>query len=791
MPKKRKPVPKLASKTRSDLTVSDNTQALLDNQLREPSPALPTEESTMTKKAGLKMPNRTRAISTNATLKNSNLERPRDQDIITDSVVLRPSLPIVKSPRKSSSTSLKEPPTKSTALKSRPRTPERSPVKRLDSSIISPSNLDFDEMNLSINRNETTKISATLSPIPASQMSPKASPGRLKLKDRLTSDLEGMVMDLDTTVETSIFIDNDELASNKIVPDLTYEDSYQKDSQTSSTYVQSSQSQGPKVTYGASRWTFLPDNDEDATLLNPIFDSAETNNADKKTRQLPNLIKSSSKVDAFDIEDDDEEPTGTMRSLHELKQAGGSQRINKQAEAILDDVEHSSGKSQRLTALLELISKLRQSVFLRQFLDASLETRLLNFMDVKSDSISKFIYCIALLLVLDDPKLSTVCMANDPLKISSFLAGLLAVKSDINTIVKIRGNHVPKDIQKEIERLCGSMRLSSIWPEIKPSVLTPRIVALTCLERLVRKLRESGYQGDVVSMKTVHELVNMLVEWPSEDNADNSLTIWLSLSALESASLVYSFPESQTVQSWDTELGVKVISFYMRIQRSGSDSKHEELLSLSLRLCLNLSNGDARNCTMFLNTQFIRTILKTIISSFNQLAEDDGKADVKQDMILDNLVLSLGLLINLSEKDERTREIFLHGDRADDTALEMLISLFSSRVQEVFEVTSEKEARTNVPFGYLVVLLGYLCKSTNVFAIMRSRLNGGTLRVLLIAIGEFLHYHQKVEELRVKEGGEQVLQEQDIKSTFVSRLQGLMEELQAKDDLAALKSADM
>lgn len=728
----------------------------------------------MTKKVGLKMPTRTRAVSPNVASKNNNLGRAKSQDIDAEIMVLGPPLPKVKTPVKSSSASSKYAPSKSAALKPGPRTPERSPVKRLESSIVSPSNLDLDELNLSTSHSGINKISTAFSPAPASQTSPKASLGRLKLKDRLTSDLEGMVMELDTTLESSTSIDNDELASNKIGSAMTYENSSQKECQTSSTYAQSSQSQGPKVTYGASRWTFLPDNDEDATLLSPMFDSMETNNTDKKSRQLPNLTKSSSKVDTFDTEDDDEEPTSTMQSLHELKRAGGSQRINKQAEAILDDVEHSNGKSQRLTALLDLISKLKQSTFLRQFLDAGLETRLLNLMKDQSDLMSKFLYCIALLLVLDDPKLSTVCMANDPLRISTFLAGMLPHKSDMNTIAKVRGNHIPKDIQKEVERLCGSTRLSSIWPDIKPSALTSRIVALTCLERLVRKLRESGYQGNIVSTQTIYELMNVLGEWPAEDKENNSLTMWLSLSTLESVSLVYSFPESQSVQCWDAELGVKLLSFYMRLQRSESDNKHEELISLSLRLCLNLSNGDAGNCAIFLNGQFIGTILQSIKSSFNQLA-DDG-----QDMILDNLVLSLGLLINLSEKDERIREIFLHGDSRDDTALEMLISLFSSRVQSVFEVTSEKEARSNVPFGYLVVLLGYLCKSSSIFAIVRSRLNGGTLRVLLIAIGEFLQYHQKVEELG--DGGEE---DQDIKITFIRRLQGLMEELQIKDDLAA------
>lgn len=56
---------------------------------------------------------------------------------------------------------------------------------------------------------------------------------------------------------------------------------------------------------------------------------------------------------------------------------------------------------------------------------------------------------------------------------------------------------------------------------------------------------------------------------------------------------------------------------------------------------------------------------------------------------------------------------------------------------------------------------------------VRSKLNGGAIRPLLKAVGEFLHYHQKIDEEVYPRGGEI-----DLKASFTARLQGIVDILE-------------
>lgn len=78
----------------------------------------------------------------------------------------------------------------------------------------------------------------------------------------------------------------------------------------------------------------------------------------------------------------------------------------------------------------------------------------------------------------------------------------------------------------------------------------------------------------------------------------------------------------------------------------------------------------------------------------------------------------------------------------------------------------------NVAFGYLSVLIGYLCMNKDVRKRVRSGLPGGTLQQLLHAMQEFLHYHLEIEEAtRTK------VEDTDIRALFISRVQNVINDL--------------
>ncbi len=92
---------------------------------------------------------------------------------------------------------------------------------------------------------------------------------------------------------------------------------------------------------------------------------------------------------------------------------------------------------------------------------------------------------------------------------------------------------------------------------------------------------------------------------------------------------------------------------------------------------------------------------------------------------------------------------------------------------------SEQETSSNVAFGYLSVLLCYLCLNDVVRAQISSHLEGGTLKQLLDAVDEFLSFHRKVDEEITRSDGEV-----DFRAGFISRLQSVIDGLRPSHEVS-------
>lgn len=84
---------------------------------------------------------------------------------------------------------------------------------------------------------------------------------------------------------------------------------------------------------------------------------------------------------------------------------------------------------------------------------------------------------------------------------------------------------------------------------------------------------------------------------------------------------------------------------------------------------------------------------------------------------------------------------------------------------------SEKEAAINVAFGYLSVLISYLCVDTMTRDKVCLSLQGNTLKQLLDSVEEFMHYHTQVDEN--SQGGLNI----DDKTNFLHRLHSVIKDL--------------
>ncbi len=76
-------------------------------------------------------------------------------------------------------------------------------------------------------------------------------------------------------------------------------------------------------------------------------------------------------------------------------------------------------------------------------------------------------------------------------------------------------------------------------------------------------------------------------------------------------------------------------------------------------------------------------------------------------------------------------------------------------------------------FGYLSVLLSFLCINETVRQHVSSQLRGNNLDQLLAAVREFLHYHTRIDKEIFDSGGDT-----DLTAAFTNRLQNVVRKLE-------------
>lgn len=83
-----------------------------------------------------------------------------------------------------------------------------------------------------------------------------------------------------------------------------------------------------------------------------------------------------------------------------------------------------------------------------------------------------------------------------------------------------------------------------------------------------------------------------------------------------------------------------------------------------------------------------------------------------------------------------------------------------------------EETSSNVAFGWVSVLLAWLCLKPAIKARIGGRLPGNSLKQLLDAVDEFLQYHRRVDQVIIRGDGED-----DARANFVGRLQSHLDDL--------------
>ncbi|KAL8673670.1 MAG: hypothetical protein Q9168_001925 [Polycauliona sp. 1 TL-2023] len=520
----------------------------------------------------------------------------------------------------------------------------------------------------------------------------------------------------------------------------------------------------PKATYSSQRSYLAAGVLEDTSIFSvPLVDGDQKPRKRLRTETISSDIRYPESVPEDDVEDSQ---GSSMRTVHELRESGENVRHLNDTEALFDDINgHSlASVSLKRRRLLDLIHRMHDPAFCRLLFDQGFDNRLLvESASRGNDAVADALLSVAVLHLVAAPSGRQAASKAHDLLLAEFFATRLDRDQDLIGFTRNRKSNLSKQDQVDLKGyMVEELLHSPIWRSGAPVRLSVRLIALQGLEYLIRTRRELGSKHEILSTETVGRLMQGL-RWAQKrvnPGVDLLLEVRLAISILESYTISGAEHDDQ---QW-TDATLRPITAMLSWLSCLPDTGGEETHKLTLRLYLNLTNNNPKLCETFAKHEVLRAIISVIEVHFQMLSH--RKQGPSGSDVLDTLILALGTLINLAEWSSTVRDKMTCINDEDECFSEALVKLFVARQKVVAEVYSEEETSSNVAFGYLSVLLSYLCVEEDARQMVASHLPGGTLQALLDTVVDFLQYHRQIDEEIDQESGEK-----NLKASFIGRLE--------------------
>lgn len=374
-----------------------------------------------------------------------------------------------------------------------------------------------------------------------------------------------------------------------------------------------------------------------------------------------------------------------LRSIHELREAGGNVHLLNEIVALLDDIEDTlSSLSLKRSRLLELTKRLQEVPFRQVFDEHDLELRLFGFIEDCVDPVLQALIAAALLNILTG-SISGQALArmSEPSTIG-FLVSLLDLDRDLGSMAKSRNLNMSKAAQLDLREYCNSILQSTIWRAKPPASVSPRLLSLQCLEYLVRRVREAGYGDKLLQQHDVEKLAQILmirkyVRPTLKHGPDTELH--LAVSILESCTIANQLGHENFILAVDT---LKTVADLLPSLDAHFEEIPDSLRALVLRLYLNLTNNNRHVCETLAAPAVLRSLLDTTLTHM-RLVVNGTDSDPRK---LDTLILALGLLINLAEWCSSVPGAIMDLHYEGESFLDHFVQLFWSSHDRTAEVST-------------------------------------------------------------------------------------------------------
>ncbi|KAJ5765564.1 hypothetical protein N7520_005123 [Penicillium odoratum] len=595
------------------------------------------------------------------------------------------------------------------------------------------------------------------------------TPGRRRLIDSLGTrerSVEGSPSDIPTDSMSSFLAPLTPTRQSELAPSRTPVKSQCDSHGQDNTAAPSPHLRGSKVTYARQR-SFL----DDLMLENGPSGVDLVASVDQNDRLNSN---NGPRARLFTIEEPDNDD-GTVRSIHELRQAGGNARYRGAIESIFEDIEDAHiSSSGRCNALVQLCSKLLDSKLARQFLECSFDKRLVNLFSMDLDlTSSSLALCAYSLCAIGRPLPYTLATTAWP-KLLDISLPMLDVQDDLFTMIRAPRRNISKGTQLSIQQIIPQLQ-STLLPDTHMTKLSPCFLALQCLKTTIAAVQEKGENSIGLSVPFLQRLLSLMLSTHSHhgefattvgSQASQNLISGLSILEAHTTSVGSLGDDHRRVLS-------SIASLYGLISPRGNSSMNpanHTIQSLYIRVILNVTNSHPGLCDDFATPEMIGELAAIAITNFSNLPKDPLVQNNNNS--LDTVILALGALINLTEQSEISRIMFLNTGSTGPSLLDQLLELFLAHVDSTSEAHSVPAVHHNVAVGYLAVLLLVLCLNPNACVQVKNSLHTKGLSVIMSTVEEFLQYHRKIEQEM------QPLPVQGDSSGFYVRLHELMGRIQ-------------
>ena len=444
---------------------------------------------------------------------------------------------------------------------------------------------------------------------------------------------------------------------------------------------------GLKVTYARQR-SYLTEDEISEVVMSNISAASESIKAQEIGSETRAPTYSSLPTEVNQPCEDYNSQGTAMRSLHELREAGGNVRLVGELEAILDDVEEcrpSSGNPRR-TRLLDLAAQLQNPSTSRVFIDQGLEKRLLPQLGVTTDVITNSLLAVAIFQLLASHATTPFLpQLGDP-RIMDFLVDLLGSDQSLESQAKQRSHKLSKYNRQEYRKLCYLICTSEFWPAYNPPELSCHLLALQCLECIVQQTRKTDIMSGVLPAHAIRRIIATSIPCLSTSLLPSTPMSPVNLEL--AISIVESYTRSSAAEGHELIWGGSILEHVtglLRLLESWSTSKTGNLQKLTLRLLVNITNSKPQLCEELSTPEVIVVVCHKIVTYFDQLSSQ--VISPQRSILLDNLILSLGALVNLAESSDRVPQLVmnLHTENGRSYLL-LFLELFTTKSKCASEV---------------------------------------------------------------------------------------------------------